>query len=120
MLGSRVLGYYTVAHNLTVTPMLVLNPIVTRVAFPILSKVQANLEKLKSGYFTAVEDDRRVAREIRRVLADGRPYLLDYLNATLVVETLVAEARQRRRHFLRNALRLAIASPAVLAYIMSL
>ncbi len=28
--------------------------------------------------------------------------------------------RQRRRHFLRNALRLAIASPAVLAYIMSL
>lgn len=43
------------------------------------------------GYFAAVEDDRRAAGEIRRVLADGRPYLLDYLNATLVVDTLIAE-----------------------------
>ncbi len=32
-----------------------------------------------------------MAGEILRVLKDGRPYLLDYMKATLVVDTLVAE-----------------------------
>lgn len=41
------------------------------------------------GYFTTPEQDLRVVREIRRVLAPGGRFLIDYLNARRVRETLV-------------------------------
>lgn len=43
------------------------------------------------GYFASEAEDRRVAREIRRVLEPGGSYLLDYLNAARVIATLVPE-----------------------------
>lgn len=41
------------------------------------------------GYFDTVEEDRRVAGEMARVLRSGGAFLLDYLNAPFVRESLV-------------------------------
>ncbi len=43
------------------------------------------------GYFAAAEEDVEAAREIRRVLAPGGRFLLDYLNAAHVRAALVPE-----------------------------
>lgn len=50
LLGAQALGYYQVAYELMVRPFLVINPIVTRVAFPVFSKMQSDDERLKGGY----------------------------------------------------------------------
>lgn len=47
------------------------------------------------GYFATREEDRRVLREIRRVLRAGGVFLLDYLNAAQVRRELVPEDVQR-------------------------
>lgn len=47
------------------------------------------------GYFATREEDRRVLGEVRRVLADGGTFLLDFMNAERVREELVPEDTQR-------------------------
>lgn len=55
LLGATSLGYYTLAYNLIIRPSLMINPIITRVAFPVFSKVQNDLSKLKKGYLKVLE-----------------------------------------------------------------
>jgi lipopolysaccharide exporter len=50
LLGVNALGYYTFAFNLTAQPITRINPIITRVAFPVFSKVQHDVERLRRGY----------------------------------------------------------------------
>lgn len=47
------------------------------------------------GYFASREDDRRVAREIRRVLAPDGRFLLDFFNARRVRRDLVPRDQRR-------------------------
>ena len=49
-LGSHALGYYSMAFELMVKPISVAGPIVTRVAFPIFSKVQDDAERLRTAF----------------------------------------------------------------------
>lgn len=49
-LGVDVLGIYNIAKNFVLKPFQVINPILTRVAFPVMAKVQDNIPKLKSIY----------------------------------------------------------------------
>lgn len=55
MLGAKALGYYTLAYNLILKPLSAINPIITRVAFPVFLKVQNNTEKLKKGYLKVLQ-----------------------------------------------------------------
>jgi lipopolysaccharide exporter len=50
VLGSAALGYYSLAWNLIIQPAYRINPILTRVAFPLFAKVQHENERLKRGY----------------------------------------------------------------------
>ena len=50
MLGASALGYYNFAYNLAMQPVTRVNPILTRVAFPTLSKVQHDRARLQRGY----------------------------------------------------------------------
>lgn len=48
--GAEALGYYNFALYLTAQPISRINPILTRVAFPLFSKIQRDRSELKRGY----------------------------------------------------------------------
>jgi O-antigen/teichoic acid export membrane protein len=54
LLGTQALGYYSFAFNLTTQPVSRINPIVTKVAFPIFARVQHDIDRLRRGYLTVV------------------------------------------------------------------
>lgn len=54
LLGTEALGIYSVAKQLVMRPFQVINPIVTKVAFPLMSKIQDDTVRLKQGYFKIV------------------------------------------------------------------
>jgi O-antigen/teichoic acid export membrane protein len=54
LLGTQALGYYSFAFNLTAQPVSRINPIVTKVAFPIFARVQDDPGRLRRGYLTVV------------------------------------------------------------------
>ncbi|KGX89984.1 hypothetical protein N781_08765 [Pontibacillus halophilus JSM 076056 = DSM 19796] len=53
-LGPEALGYYTLAYNIIILPISKLNPIITRVAFPVFAKIQSDTIKLKTGYLKVI------------------------------------------------------------------
>lgn len=55
LLGPVQLGYYNIAFRLTLQPIQKINPIITRVAFPIFSAVQNDLPRLKRGYMKMIK-----------------------------------------------------------------
>lgn len=50
LLGAKALGYYVLAFDLVLRPTLVINPILTRVAFPVFSMIQKDSLRVKRGY----------------------------------------------------------------------
>jgi len=55
LLGAQALGYYSVAWNLAIQPVVRINPIITKVAFPIFAKVQRDVETLRKGYLSVLK-----------------------------------------------------------------
>ena len=55
LLGAKALGYYTLAYNLVLRPSSTINPIITKVAFPVFSKIQTDIIKLKRGYLKVLQ-----------------------------------------------------------------
>lgn len=55
MLGAEPLGYYTLAYNLVLRPLQKINPVITNVAFPVFSKIQNDIERLKRGYLKILQ-----------------------------------------------------------------
>ena len=55
LLGAQVLGYYTLAYNLVLKPSSTINPIITRVAFPVFSKMQNETDRIKRGYLKILQ-----------------------------------------------------------------
>ncbi|MBI4947400.1 MAG: MOP flippase family protein [Bacteroidetes bacterium] len=49
-LGGDVLGLYTIAKTLVMAPIQLINPIITKVTFPVMSKMQDNALALKNIY----------------------------------------------------------------------
>ncbi len=55
LLGSQALGYYSMAFNLVLQPVSRINPVLTQVAFPVLTKVRSDRARLKRGYFRMLD-----------------------------------------------------------------
>lgn len=55
MLGAKELGYYTLAYNLVIRPSSMINPVITKVAFPVFSRIQHETEKLRRGYLKVLQ-----------------------------------------------------------------
>ncbi|MVM34751.1 MOP flippase family protein [Spirosoma sp. HMF4905] len=55
MLGVKMLGYYTIAYQLCVFPIMKLNPIILQVAYPILAKMKENNDDLKKSYLKILD-----------------------------------------------------------------
>ena len=54
LLGVEALGIYTVAKNLAMRPAQIINPIITKVTFPVMAKVQNDTLKLKNIYLKTI------------------------------------------------------------------
>lgn len=54
LLGTEALGIYTVSKNLSTRPAQVINPIITKVTFPIMAKVQDDVVKLRAIYLKTI------------------------------------------------------------------
>ena len=54
LLGTQALGLYSIAKQLTTRPFDVINPIVTRVTFPVMAKIQHDVEKIKEIYLKTI------------------------------------------------------------------
>jgi len=52
--GAQSLGYYSVAYNLMVRPFQTINPVITRVAFPVFAKTQFDNKRLRSGFLEII------------------------------------------------------------------
>ena len=50
MLGAQALGFYNFAFNMTAQPIWRINPIITRVAFPVFARMQHDTAALRRGY----------------------------------------------------------------------
>lgn len=50
LLGMEALGVYNIAKTLAFKPYQIINPIVTKVAFPVLARMQGDIEKLRRAY----------------------------------------------------------------------
>lgn len=55
LLGTDMLGYYSVASNIVLLPISRINPILNRVTFPVFSKVQNDTAKLRTGYMFVIK-----------------------------------------------------------------
>ncbi|WP_080056143.1 MOP flippase family protein [Spirosoma aerolatum] len=55
MLGVKMLGYYTVAYQLCVFPIMKLNPIILQVAYPILARMKENTSELRKSYLKILD-----------------------------------------------------------------
>lgn len=54
VLGTESLGVYTIAKQLVMRPAQVINPIVTKVTFPVMAKLQDNIVELKIVYLKTI------------------------------------------------------------------
>ncbi len=52
LLGAQALGFYSLAFNLVIQPISKINPLFTRVAFPVFSKINTDNERLRCGFMT--------------------------------------------------------------------
>lgn len=55
LMGPKPLGYYELAYRLIARPYQILNPVFTRVAFPVFSAVQTNRDRMRKGYLELIE-----------------------------------------------------------------
>lgn len=54
LLGSETLGLYSIIKQLVMRPAQIINPIVTRVTFPAMAKIQNDIIKLKEVYLKTI------------------------------------------------------------------
>ncbi len=78
-LGTTSLGYYTIAYNLVLYPIRLINPIFTRVSFPYFSKMQNNIKMLKEKYFNLISIVSFINFPISMLLILIAPYFVPLL-----------------------------------------
>jgi len=49
-LGAEALGFYSLAYRLVILPLVYINPVITRVAFPTFAKIQEDNNRLRNAY----------------------------------------------------------------------
>lgn len=54
LLGVENLGIYTIAKELVMKPAAIINPVLTRVAFPTMSRIQDDIPRLKTVYIKVI------------------------------------------------------------------
>lgn len=79
LLGSQALGYYSMAFNLVLQPVSRINPMLTQVAFPVLSKVRSDKVRLKRGYFRMLDLLTSINAPVLMGIAAVAPLLIPFM-----------------------------------------
>jgi O-antigen/teichoic acid export membrane protein len=82
MLGAEVVGLYSLAKNLAVKPIMLINPIITEIATPFLSVMQDNKEQLKQSYLKLI----RMTTAVNFVI-----YLLMFIFSDVIIHVLYGQ-----------------------------
>lgn len=94
-LGPNALGIYTLAYQLIVTPLVRLNPIITKVAFPVFAKRQSEDDVLRRAFKEVSKMIALVAMPILVAIAATAPVLVPVVfgskwkSAITVIQILV-------------------------------
>lgn len=92
--GSEILGGYSLAKQLVQRPAMIINPILTRVASPVLARYQSDINKLKTNYLLLVNVVSTIAIPIYIGIILFAPYVIyilygsDYENISTIVRIL--------------------------------
>jgi O-antigen/teichoic acid export membrane protein len=54
LLGAQALGYYAIAYELMSRPLQIINPIFTRVAFPVFANLQDHEQRLRNAFLQLI------------------------------------------------------------------
>jgi O-antigen/teichoic acid export membrane protein len=76
LLGAGPLGYYSFAYNLVFQPVLIINGVINKVAFPIFSKVQDDIPRLQNAYLRIFKTLGMLIAPIMLGLAATAPLLI--------------------------------------------
>lgn len=80
ILGAEAMGYYVLAHGIVLRPVNRLGPMINRVLFPTLAKVQGEVDRLRRAYRFV----------LKLLLLGGAPAILGLVAvAPLVIEVLL-------------------------------
>ena len=79
LLGAQALGYYRLAWNLAIQPVGRINPIVTRVVFPLFSRIQNEIQQLRKGYLLVLNMLSMVNAPLLLGLAAISPMLIPFV-----------------------------------------
>lgn len=83
LLGAHALGLYSVAFQLVMKPMRVVNPIFNRVAFPLFAKVQTDKPRLRAGFLDGIRTISFVLFPVYAgIIVLGEPLILLVLGET--------------------------------------
>lgn len=76
LIGAQALGYYKLAWGLAIQPVLRINPILTRVAFPLFARLQNEPEQLRKGFLLVIRTLSTVNAPLLLGLAAVAPVLI--------------------------------------------
>jgi O-antigen/teichoic acid export membrane protein len=94
LLGVEVLGIYNIAKDLVIKPSMVINPIITRVTFPVMSKINTDINKLKSIFLKIINYLTYINSVIYFLIASlAKPIVLilfgqDWIGAVPIIQIL--------------------------------
>ena len=75
--GAEILGGYSLAKQLVIRPFKIINPILTRVAAPMLAKVQKNIAQLRQDYLKLVNAVSSICIPVYLTLIALAPIVVD-------------------------------------------
>lgn len=94
LLGVEALGIYSVAKQIIMKPIQVINPIVSKVTFPIMAKIQHDTERLKDIYLKTINLLSSINFPIYLFIAITAPQLVvlmfgqQWMDAVIIVQIL--------------------------------
>ncbi len=96
LLGIESVGVYSVLKQIVMRPAYIINPVITRVTFPIMSKYQNDIQKLKNLYLKTIRYVSSVNFPVYTAIIVFAPFIIsillgkDWLKFTFVFQLLAA------------------------------
>ncbi len=76
LMGPALLGYYELAYRFVARPYQIINPIFTRVAFPVFSAVQGERDRLRKGFLELIDGVAAISMPVYLgMLAVAEPFI---------------------------------------------